>query len=44
LKSGAHVTIYYEDRQYAPVAVAIEAVSRLGMEGEARVVDRELAG
>jgi hypothetical protein len=34
LKQGAHVTIYYEDRQFAPLAVAIEALSRFGSQPE----------
>jgi hypothetical protein len=36
LKPKMHVTIYYEDREFAPVAVVVEAVSQFGAARGAR--------
>jgi hypothetical protein len=44
LKPGTHVTIYYEDGPFAPVAVAIEAFGRFGSPGVPETVSGEPAG
>ncbi len=41
LKPKMHVTIYYEDREFAPVAVVVQAVSQFGTARGARPFRRE---
>jgi hypothetical protein len=44
LKQGTHVTIYYEDGPFAPVAVAVEAFGRFGAPAVSETTSGEPAG